>query len=195
LGELAETTFLLRRHTGQNLYRGFESLTLRQTNVNMSLRTIHTFGTTNGNTAATIKVNDQIVHSGPLESGMLFEFVTSVTLHGSVVVSIDMLYGSLTITHNRATYPALINEQVGFVNMPQPIVQPNLPLTVTDSAKYNHYIFNGPNRWLIKVDSPTRFVVIDDFYNAFTTSFIKEDFQYAPHIVDVNKLNDISGLM
>ena len=30
LAELVEGTFLLRRHTGKNLYQGFESLTLRQ---------------------------------------------------------------------------------------------------------------------------------------------------------------------
>jgi hypothetical protein len=160
----------------------------------MAYRTLHTFGTVSGNTAAIIRVNDQIVHNGPLESGVLFNFTTAVSLHGKVAISIEIIYGALTLTHNRVTYPALIKGEKGFVNMPQPIIQPDLPLRVTDSLTYNHYMFNGPAQWIVDVDTTNRIVVIDDFYHACNTGFIIADFQYDAYDVDIDKISDISKL-
>jgi hypothetical protein len=160
----------------------------------MAFRTLHTFGTVNGNTAAIIKVDDNLVHAGPLTSGLLFEFITDVTLHGNAVISIEILYGSLLITHNRVTYPALIRGTKGYVNMPQPIIQPNLPLLVENIIIYDHYMFNGPNQWIIDTDTDNQVVVLHDFYNAVSTKFIIPDWQYDAYPVKLDSLDDISKL-
>jgi hypothetical protein len=160
----------------------------------MAYRTLHTFGTVSGTTAATVRVNNQIVHQGSVESGLLFEFITDVTLHGNVLVSIDIDYGELTLTHNRVTYPALIRGKQGHVNMPQPIVQPNWPLVVSKHVTYKHYMINGPTQWLVDSDTDTNLVVVDDFYQACIINLIFGDFQYDAYLVDINKFPDISEL-
>ena len=160
----------------------------------MAYRTLHTYGVIKEDTAAIIRVDNQLVHNGPLNNGLLFEFITDVTLHGKVIVSIEILYGSVTITHNRATYPALVKGVVGFVNIPQPIVQTNLPLVVSDNATYEHYMFNGPNQWIINSISTERLVVVDNFYSSVMSGFIRPDWQYNHIPVDLENLNDISKL-
>lgn len=158
----------------------------------MAFRTIHTWGTVIGNTAAIIKVQGNVIHAGPLYSGLLFEFITDVKLHGKVSVSIELLYGAVSITHNRVTYPALIKGIKGFVNMPQPINQPNLPLDVTNSVTYNHYMFNGPIQWIIDPDVENRVMVIDDFHNAVSTGFITPDWQYDSKPFDASRITESS---
>jgi hypothetical protein len=159
----------------------------------MAFRTIHTWGTVAGDTAAVVKVGKTIIHAGPLCSGLLFEFITDVTLHGKVSVTIEVLYGTLMITHNRVTYPALIKGIHGFVNMPQPINQPNLPLTVDSVVTYDHYMFNGPAQWIVDTDVANRVVVVDDFFNAVSTDFIIPDWQYNQKPFDVSTITE-SGI-
>ena len=160
----------------------------------MAYRTLHTYGIVQEDTAAIVRVDNRIVHNGPLLDGLLFEFITDVTLHGKVIVSIEILYGAVTITHNRATYPALVKDVDGFVNIPQPIVQPNLPLLVSKEATYEHYMFNGPNRWIVKSISSERLVVVNNFYSSVMSGFITPDWQYNHIPVDLGNLNDISKL-
>ena len=141
---------------------------------------------------ADITVDGKLVHSGPISGTRLFEFTTDVSKHGKVTIHIKMQQGSITVTHNRVTYPALVNRTSGFVNMPQPIKQPNLPFTVTNEISYDHYMFNGPKQWIISTNVTDNTVVIENFYNAVSTGFIKPDWQYDYYPVDIENLSYVS---
>ena len=158
----------------------------------MTLRTLQTYGTSTTDAIADITVDDILVHSGPLTSSKLFEFTTDVSKHGKVSVCIKMLQGSITVTHNRVTYPALINDVVGHVDMPQPIEQPNLPFTVTSKLTYNHYMFNGPKQWIISTNNTENIVIVENFYSAVMSGFIKPDWQYQYYHVDMENLSHVS---
>lgn len=162
-----------------------------------SYRTLQTYGTVHGPTAAEITVGRQIVHSGPLVSGLLFKFITNVKVHGPVNVKIELFYGKFTITHVRARYPALINNKYyGFVDFPQPISQPIidcvLPLTVNKSLIYKHFMYNGPKQWLVNSDSDERVIVIDDYYYAAKNGIIRTDWQYYYKPINIEELDNIS---
>jgi hypothetical protein len=160
-------------------------------NTNLAYRTLHVCGICGNDTEAIVTVDNQIVHQGSMTNGVLFRFKTCVTLHGRVVISITIVKGWLTVTHNRVVYPALINKVRGHVDMPQPIVQPNLPFTVTDQIIYDHYMFNGPFQWLIPSGNGTQ-VTISDFYQSVITGFMSPDWQYDHRRVDLNDLSHIS---
>jgi hypothetical protein len=149
----------------------------------VATRTLYVHGSATQDAVADITVDDMLVHQGSITSGVLFNFSTDVTKHGSVKVNIKMLQGSITITHNRVTYPATN----GYVNMPQPIIQPNLPNTITDETTYDHYMFNGPTQWIIDETDST--VVVDDFYSAVVRQFMVPDWQYNNYPVDINNLD------
>lgn len=162
-----------------------------------SYRTLQTYGIVYGPTAAEVTVDQQIVHSGPLESGLLFKFITNVKVHGAVKVKIKLFYGKFTITHIRARYPALINNKYyGFVDFPQPISQPIIghiiPLTVDKSLIYEHFMYNGPKQWLINSDSDEQVIVVDDYYCAAKNGIIRTDWQYYHKTIDIEELDNIS---
>jgi hypothetical protein len=155
----------------------------------MAQRTLHTFGTAKPNTFADIYVDKKLCYSGLAQTGLLFSFTTDVKKHGFVSITIDVKQGSITLGYNRVTYPALIKGKPGFINMPQPIVQPTLETEITESFTYEHYMFNGPTQWII--DSPTNndeTQVVDNFYKAAATGFISPDWQYKNEPVDINNL-------
>ena len=157
----------------------------------MSYRTFHTYGTVHGHTALIVSVNDQVVKKGELQElqcGLLFEFSTHVSLHGSVVVCIEIIHGSITISHSRVTYPAEVQGQLKLVNMPQPIHQSVFPLHVNASVTYNHYMFNGPNRFVVNSEQLVDCVlVIHDFLQAIEHGIIKEKYDYdAVKVVDLD---------
>lgn len=161
-----------------------------------SYRTLQMFGSVNNDAAAVITVDGNIVHSGPLKSGLLFEFITNVKVHGSAKVNISLTYGSFTITNIRARYPALINNSYsGFVDFPQPISQPiigyTLPIVVNTDLTYNHFMYNGPKQWLTDSTTNQRVVVIEDYYTAAKTGIIKTDWQYRHKSINIDKLDDI----
>jgi hypothetical protein len=158
----------------------------------MTTRTFYAHGTSTNDVIADITVDGKLVHSGPINGSSLFKFTTSVWKHGKVGIQIKMQQGSITVTHNRVTYPALINGKIGFVNMPQPITQPNLPFTVTDEITYDHYMFNGPMQWIISTDTSEDIVVIENFYSAIVSGFIEPDWQYDCCPVDVENLSYVS---
>lgn len=158
----------------------------------MASRTLHTHGTFTSDAIADITVDDKVVHSGPIIGTRLFNFTTDVSKHGKVRVHIKMQQGSITVTHNRVTYPALINGVTGFVDMPQPIKQPNLPFTVTNELTYDHYMFNGPKQWIISTDNSEDIVVIEDFYDAIVSRFIQPNWQYDYHPVNIENLSHVS---
>ena len=161
-------------------------------------RTLHVHGTVNGTTAATIKVDDKVVYSGPITNGILFNFVTNVKLHGKVKVGIKIWRGELTISNIRVTYPAVINGiRQGLINMPQPISEPlaninkqkiMLPLTVNTEIEYYHYMFNGPKQWLILVDQLESLIVIDNFIKMIESGKLHTDWQYRNKSTNINKL-------
>jgi len=159
-------------------------------------RTLQMNGSINGETAAEITVDGKVVKSGPLHSGLLFEFITNVQLHGSVEIKIKLYHGGFTITDIRSQYPALINGNVsGFVNFPQPIRQPiaglTLPLSVTEDLSYQHFMYNGPTQWLIEDHSDQKVIMIDDYYQAAKSGVIRTDWQYKHRTVDIEDLDNI----
>ena len=158
----------------------------------MTTRTLYTYGTLTSDAIADITVDGKLVHSGPINGTKLFEFTTDVSKHGKVSIHIKIQRGSITVTHTRVTYPAMINGTVGFVNMPQPIKQPNLPLTVIDEITYDHYMFNGPKQWIISTSVKDNTVVIENFYNAVASGYIKPDWQYDYCPVDIENLSFVS---
>jgi len=158
----------------------------------MTTRTLYVHGTFTSDANADITVEGKLVHSGPVHGTRLFEFTTDVSKHGKVSIHIKMQQGSITVTHNRVTYPALINRVAGFINMPQPIKQPNLPFTVTDELIYDHYMFNGPKQWIISTYTTDNIVVIENFYSSITSGFIRPDWQYDYYPVDIENLNYVS---
>ena len=165
----------------------------------MAIRTLYTYGEINSSTSANITVDGKLVHTGILNSGILFSFKTDVSKHGKVVVSIKLSYGSITITNVRVTYPAKINNNFGLVNMPQPIDQPLQPLlmpfTIDNDITYNHYMFNGPEQWIIDGDLKENIIFIDNFYDSVKFKKIKPDWQYNNIPVELDKINNISSLI
>ena len=162
----------------------------------MAIRTLDTYGKINSPTSANITVDDKLVHTGILTNGILFSFKTDVSKHGKVIISIELLYGSITITNIRVTYPSNNN---GLINMPQPIDQPLqpllLPLTIDNDITYNHYMFNGPKQWIIDEGIKENLIIIDNFYDSVKFKKIRPDWQYNNIPVDLNKINDISSLI
>jgi hypothetical protein len=162
----------------------------------MAIRILDTYGKINSPSSANIKVDGKVVHNGILADGILFSFKTDVSKHGKVVVSIELLYGSITITNVRVTYPSNNN---GLINMPQPIDQPLqpllLPLTINNDITYNHYMFNGPEQWIIDESTTENITIINNFYDSVKSKKIKPDWQYNNISVDLNKINDISSLI
>ena len=172
------------------MLREFESHRFRQ--ITMTNRTLHVYGTASIDAEAVVTVDNNIVHQGNVVGPILFTFTTSVTKHGSVSICIKMLNGSLTVTHNRAVYPARINGEHGTVDMPQPIIQPNLPFVVDNELTYNHYMFNGPKQWIISVVDNSKEIVVDDFYQAVVSGFMRPDWQYDYCPVDIENLTYVS---
>ena len=170
----------------------------------MATRTLYMHGTThNSEAAAIIKLDNNLIHSGPILDGILFSFITDVTKHGKVSISIEMLYGKITITDIRVTYPALINQRYGYINMPQPISQPltdndcksiQLPLEISNNQTYNHYMFNGPKQWIVNHNTDTRLVIIDRMSDAIISGTISPNWGYDCISVDTNRLDDLSSL-
>jgi hypothetical protein len=143
-------------------------------------RTLQIYGDILDEPAGTVAVNNQIVHSGPFKSNLLFEFITNVKVNNTVKIDIEIISGSIIINKIRARYPALINGQYkGFVDIPQPINQPlvgiELPLTIKSNTTYRHYMVNGPMQWLTESKTNKKVVVIDDFNHAIATGIIRPD--------------------
>lgn len=91
-----------------------------------------------------------------------FQFQTSVDLHGSSAVRLNVTKGSITLVRCTATYPAVINDKYGNVTMQQPIQEPiglvrnriletkKFPITITNDFSYQHIMFNGPTLFKVK---------------------------------------------
>jgi len=156
----------------------------------VATRTLHTFGEVEPNTIADVYVDGKLCHTGLVSDGVIFNFTTDVQKHGSVSITINVLQGSIVLTHNRVTYPAIVKGKAGYVNMPQPIVQPNLGIIITGTVTYNHYMFNGPTQWIVEnPNSNDATQVTDDFYEAVARRWMIPDWQYDNHPVDIDNLS------
>ena len=163
------------------------------------MRTLHTHGTVDtAEAAGVVMVDDVVVHAGKFTNGILFNFITECSKHGKVHVTIDMLYGAITITNVRVTYPAQVNGSAGFIDIPQPIdqpFQPNLlPLSIGTYLEYDHYMFNGPAQWIVNWPSTTQTVVLDYINDHMVSGKLGLDWQYQHIPVDQDTVNDITSL-
>lgn len=145
--------------------------------------------------AGTVTVDGMVVHSGIFKEGVLFEFVTDITLHGKVDVKISMAYGSIIIDSVNVTYPAVIGGMTGFVRfpilLPRPLQPHSLPLTIDGDIEYSNYMPNGPSAWIID-DSPKRYINIEDMKEAFKSGSVKPDWRYKHEPIHLNNIEELS---
>ena len=150
--------------------------------------------------AGTVTVDGVVVHDGIFKDGILFEFVTDVTLHGKVDVMVSMTYGSIIIDSVNVTYPAVIGGMTGFVDFPILIAQPlqphMLPLAIEGDIEYSSYMPNGPAAWIID-GSPQRYIYIEreSMKEAIKSGSIKPDWQYKNKRIDINNIDDLPQFM
>ncbi len=161
----------------------------------MAYRTLQTHGVLNSDEAAAlITVDNQIIHTGPLpKQNSLFQFITDVKFHGKVHVKIEMIYGSMTITHVRAVYSATINRSPGFVSFIQPIKQPLyplvMPLTINHALEYDHYMINGPEEWIVDQDVDQQYLEIDNVLKWQDLELIRANWNYRAQSFDEKLLH------
>ena len=151
-----------------------------------------------------VTVDGVVVHSGIFKDGILFEFVTSSTVHGKVDVKVSMAYGSIIIDSVDVTYPAVIGGMTGFISFPQPISQPlqphMLPLTIDGDIEYSHYAHNGPALWIVD-GGPQRYLHLESMLETIKSGSVKLDWQYKHkpigrnNVDAINNVDDLSELM
>ena len=163
----------------------------------MAYRTFNITGRADA-AAGTVTIDGVVVHHGIFENGILFEFVTEVTLHGKVDVRVSMIYGSIIIDCVNVTYPAVIGGMTGFVRFPILIAEPlqphMLPLTIEGNIEYSNYMPNGPSAWIVD-GSPQRFIYIENMIEGIKSGSIKLDWRYKHKRIDLNTINDLPKLM
>lgn len=145
-----------------------------------------------------VTVDGVVLHNGIFRDGTLFEISTDSTLHGKVDLTVSMAYGSIIIDSVKVTYPAVIGGMTGFISFPQPITQPflphRLPLTIDGDMDCSFYMHNGPKAWIVD-GSPQRHMYFDSIQGAFKSGSVKPDWGYRPKPININNLDDLSGLM
>lgn len=158
-----------------------------------AVRKFTVYGTVTPNTDIKVLVDSDICKDGIVDTEEIFSFYTSVDLHGKVDVTINVLSGSLVLTNTVVTYPAIINNTVGFVNFDQPIKNPmldsnlveleNISLAAGESIRYYHITLNGPDYWQVNVDTSVEVGTNLDIGNITTnqvSSFMQPIFHYTP---------------
>jgi hypothetical protein len=138
-----------------------------------------------------------------------FEFQTPVDLHGSLSVSIKVTEGFVTLEKCTATYPATVNNQLSQITMQQPIKNPvglishneiqtlEFPITITEELSYQHLMFNGPSRFIIKCDEDSRNLYLGNVLDGDLNPYIKSIdtiYNYAPQPNDLFSTSDLEQL-
>jgi hypothetical protein len=126
----------------------------------MSIRTIKVLGTAVPGTVINVTVDG--IPADTLIDSALYSFTTSTKFHGKQTVRIKVTEGSITFGEITATYPALLNDSVGYATFIQPIENPMvtftdqlnyvpkaLTLTAPSEFEYDHLMLNGVTRLCI----------------------------------------------
>jgi len=177
-----------------------------------TFRTLRIYGTRSPNTEYTVNINGEPVSVGTDE---LFSFVTNTKLHGSNNIVINVINGSITLTHCTATYPALFNGIEGTATMVQPIAEPvaviengeikSIPFPIIVNAdnplNYEHLMFNGPTRFRISIEGLGIVPGINVFIgnaikNEFTQGIvdIQVDYEYEKFPNEISSIEDLESL-
>lgn len=164
-------------------------------------RTIRAFGECAPGTEYVVTVDEK---PALRESNELFSFITSVALHGSCTVKIEVKSGNLKMNRWTATYPALFNGVPGYAVFKQPIVNPialfdnnqlqefsEISVNENEIFEYEHMMFNGPTKFIISIDREINegdTIIVGDLVTlSFTPGIVVNDVEH-----DYNKYpNDV----
>lgn len=147
------------------------------------------------------------------EGNELFSFITSVSLHGSCTVKIEVKSGSLKMNSWTATYPALFNGVPGYAVFKQPIVNPialfdndqlqefsEISINENEIFEYEHMMFNGPTKFIISIDRETtegEIIFVGDLVSlSFNPGIVVNDVEhdYKKYPNDVCLSSDLEAL-
>jgi len=129
--------------------------------MNFSEREIIIQGQITPNTSLNVTVNG-VACNTVLKDQTIFSFVTDVTVHGKIPITIEVISGSVSIDKTVVKYPAIVNGKIGSLLFDMPIKDPmviiekdkithltKITLSTGKSISFDHLIINGPNFWNI----------------------------------------------